>query len=152
MAGLLSLLPDILPMIVPASIHVTKARDLAIQRQGNDSPMLRQGAVIGKSDKMCATVLIARANCASAVHHHGEQDTMIYAVSGTGILVTNNGDETSPRRQELSAGDFAMVPSWTEHQEINDTDEDFVWILIRSGPEPVVVYLTDFFGKVVPAD
>ena len=79
-------------------------------------------------------------------------DTIIYAVSGTGILVTNNGDETGAKRQELTAGDFAMVPSWTEHQEVNDTDEDFVWILIRSGPSPVVVYLTDFFGKEVPAD
>jgi len=139
-------------MIVPAAVQVTKEEDLKTQREGNNSPMIRQGAVIGKSDKMCATVLIAKANCASAVHHHGEQDTIIYAVSGTGILVTNNGDETGAKRQELTAGDFAMVPSWTEHQEVNDTDEDFVWILIRSGPSPVVVYLTDFFGKEVPAD
>jgi hypothetical protein len=50
-----SLLPDILPMILPSAVHVTKASDLEAQRAGTNAPMLRQGAVIGKSDKMCAT-------------------------------------------------------------------------------------------------
>lgn len=27
-------------------------------------------------------------------------------------------------RQELSPGDFALIPAWTEHQEVNDGDED----------------------------
>lgn len=101
--SLLSLLPDILPMIIPSEVQVTKASDLEAQRAGKDSAMIRQGAVVGKTDKMCATgekpppkrrwlkgrvaldcvvffpglppetVLIAKANCASAVHHHGEQ-------------------------------------------------------------------------------
>lgn len=55
MSSLFSLLPDILPMIMPSSVHVTKATDLEAQRAGNDAPMIRQGAIIGKSDKMCAT-------------------------------------------------------------------------------------------------
>ncbi|KAK6858794.1 hypothetical protein PG995_005358 [Apiospora arundinis] len=46
----------------------------------------------------------------------------------------------------LSPGDFAFVPPWTEHQEVNDTDEDVVWILIRNGPTPLVFYLTDWGG------
>jgi hypothetical protein len=68
-----SLLPDILPMILPSEVHVSKAEDLEAQREGNNEPMIRQGAIIGKSDKMCATLLIARPQCSSAVHHHGEQ-------------------------------------------------------------------------------
>ena len=79
-------------------------------------------------------------------------DTIIYAASGKGILVTDPGNDLPPKRQELSAGDFAFIPPWTEHQEINETDEDVVWILIRSGPEPVVVWLEDWGGDQARAD
>ncbi|KAI1338394.1 cupin domain-containing protein [Xylariaceae sp. FL0016] len=152
MASFFSLIPDLLPMIMPSEVHVTTSSELEAQRSGNDAAMIRQGAVISKSDKMCATVLIAKPNCSSAVHHHGEQDTIIYAASGKGVLVTNPGNEEELKRHELSAGDFAFIPPWTEHQEINETDENVVWILIRSGPEPTVVYLTGWGGDEAKAD
>ncbi|KAI0107791.1 RmlC-like cupin domain-containing protein [Nemania sp. FL0031] len=154
MSSIFSLLPDILPMIMPSAITVVKATDLETQRQkSDDSPMTRQGAITGKSDRMCATVMRAKPHCSSAVHHHGEQETIIYAAAGKGVLVTNTGNgEENLKRHELSAGDFAFIPPWTEHQEINETDEDVVWILIRSGPEPIVVYLTGWDGDRVKAD
>ncbi|KAI1329780.1 cupin domain-containing protein [Xylariaceae sp. FL0255] len=151
MSGIFSLLPDILPMIMPSAVSVVKETDLKAQRQ-EDAVMIRQGAVVGKSDKMCATVMIAKPHCSSAVHHHGEQETIIYAASGKGVLLTNTDDEDEPKRVELSPGDFAFIPSWTEHQEINETDEDVIWVLIRSGPEPVVVYLTGWGGDEAKAD
>ncbi|KAK6859616.1 hypothetical protein PG990_013128 [Apiospora arundinis] len=145
--SIFSLLPDILPMILPSAVHVTKAEDLEASRAtSSNSGMVRQGAIVGKSDKMCATVLTAKPRCASAVHHHGEQDTIIYAASGTGILMTNPDNDGELKKHELSPGDFAFVPPWTEHQEVNDTDEDVVWILIRNGPTPLVFYLTDWGG------
>lgn len=55
MSGFFSLLPDLLPMIMPSEVQITKASDLAAQRDGKDAAMIRQGAVIGKSDRMCAT-------------------------------------------------------------------------------------------------
>lgn len=55
MMSLLALIPDILPMIMPGNVQVTKASDLEAQRAGKDSAMIRQGAVVGKTDKMCAT-------------------------------------------------------------------------------------------------
>ncbi|KAI8961153.1 RmlC-like cupin [Daldinia sp. FL1419] len=152
MSGFFSLLPDLLPMILPSQVQITKASDLEAQRGGKDAPMIRQGAVIGKSDRMCATVLIAKPRCSSAVHHHGEQETIIYAASGKGMVLTSSGADEEPKRHELSPGDFAFIPPWTEHQEINDTDENVVWILIRSGPEPVVVYLTGWGGNEAKAD
>ncbi|EMR71406.1 putative cupin domain-containing protein [Eutypa lata UCREL1] len=117
-------------MILPSPVQVTKASNLEAQRAGSrDSAMIRQGAVIGKSDKMCATA------------------------SGKGVLVTNPHEDTDNlQRHELSAGDFAFVPPWTEHQEINETDEDVVWVLIRGGPHPVVVYLEDWGGSEAKAD
>ncbi|KAF2968076.1 hypothetical protein GQX73_g5523 [Xylaria multiplex] len=154
MSSIFSLLPDILPMIMPSAITVVKATDLETQRlKSKDSPMIRQGAIIGKSDRVCATVMRAKPHCSSAVHHHGEQETIIFASSGKGILVTNTGGgEDHLKRHELSAGDFAFIPSWTEHQEINETDEDVVWILIRTGPEPVVVWLDGWDGNQAKAD
>ncbi|KAI1474265.1 RmlC-like cupin [Daldinia eschscholtzii] len=169
MSGFFSLLPDLLPMILPSQVQITKASDLEAQRGGKDAPMIRQGAVIGKSDRMCATVLIAKPRCSSAVHHHGEQETIIYAASGKGMskttycdvqiieadlfaVLTSAGADEEPKRHELSPGDFAFIPPWTEHQEINETDENVVWILIRSGPEPVVVYLTGWGGDEAKAD
>jgi uncharacterized RmlC-like cupin family protein len=79
-------------------------------------------------------------------------ETIIYAASGKGVLVTNPSGEEQLKRHELSAGDFAFIPPWTEHQEINETDEDVVWVLIRSGPEPVVVWLTGWDGDRAKAD
>lgn len=55
MSGFFSLLPDLLPMIMPSEVQITKASDLEAQRDGKDAAMIRQGAVIGKSDRMCAT-------------------------------------------------------------------------------------------------
>lgn len=80
-------------------------------------------------------------------------ETIIYASSGKGILVTNPHEDTENlKRHELSAGDFAFIPPWTEHQEINETDEDVVWVLIRGGPHPVVVYLEGWGGSEAKAD
>ena len=51
------------------------------------------------------------------------------------------------KRYELSPGDFAFVPAWTEHQVLNESDQEVVWIVIRSGPYPTVVNLTEWGGS-----
>lgn len=55
MSGFFSLLPDLLPMIMPSEVQITKASELEAQRNGKNAAMIRQGAVVGKSDRMCAT-------------------------------------------------------------------------------------------------
>jgi uncharacterized RmlC-like cupin family protein len=80
------------------------------------------------------------------------KDTIVYAVKGKAKLVTNRGSEDELQEYELAPGDFAFIPPWTEHQEVNVTDEEAIWILIRSGPEPVVVYMKDWGGDRVKAD
>lgn len=76
----------------------------------------------------------AEPNSASAVHHHGEQDTIVYALHGHGTIISNAGKT----RQDLAPGDFALIPAWAEHQEVNDTVEEVTWIITRSGRVPVV--------------
>ena len=46
--------------------------------------------------------------------------------------------EEGKKRQDLEPGDFALIPAWAEHQEVNDGDEDVKWIITRSGRNPVV--------------
>jgi uncharacterized RmlC-like cupin family protein len=65
----------------------------------------------------------------------GATDTIVYAASGHGAIVS--GPDGS-KRQELAPGDFALIPAYAEHQEVNDSDEDIVWIITRGGRTPVV--------------
>lgn len=51
------------------------------------------------------------------------------------------------KHHELTPGDFAFVPAWTEHQAKNETDEDIVWLFIQSGSSPVGAYLRDWGGE-----
>ncbi|TVY37486.1 hypothetical protein LOCC1_G006194 [Lachnellula occidentalis] len=127
---------------MPGSVQVTKSTALD-EGTGQTEGMIRQGAIIDKSDKICASVMVAKPHTSSAVHHHGEQDTIIYAQSGHGIIISNDGST----RQALHPGDFALIPAWTEHQEANEGDDEVVWIISRSGGSPVVVNLEGWGGK-----
>lgn len=57
--------------------------------------------------------------------------------------------DSDPKNHELSPGDFAFVPAWTEHQIKNETDEDVVFLVIQSGPTPIRADLTDWGGDMV---
>jgi gentisate 1,2-dioxygenase len=69
-------------------------------------------------------------------------DTIVYATKGHGAIVSSNGK----KRQELAPGDFALIPAYAEHQEVNDGEEEVVWIITRGGRNPVVQNL-EGWGK-----
>ena len=73
---------------------------------GQTEGMQRSNALVGLTPNICASRMIAKPNTASAVHHHGEQDTVVFAFSGHGTIVSEGGK----KRQHLSAGDFALIP------------------------------------------
>ena len=81
--------------------------------------------------------MIAKPHSASDIHHHGDQDTIVYAAKGRGTVVSEGGK----KRQDLAPGDFALIPAYAEHQEVNDGEEEVVWIITRSGRTPEVVNL-----------
>jgi uncharacterized RmlC-like cupin family protein len=100
----------------------------------------------------------AQPHSASAVHHHGGQDTIVYAVSGHGSLVSSSagsrkddGSQFGDVRQDLNPGDWALIPAYREHREVNDGDEEAVWVIVRApGGIPVVENL-DGWGKSMEA-
>jgi len=53
----------------------------------------------------------AQPHSCSAVHHHGDQDTVVYAAHGHGSIVFDG----EKRREYLSPGDFAIIPAEDPH-------------------------------------
>ncbi|KAF2797769.1 hypothetical protein K505DRAFT_322370 [Melanomma pulvis-pyrius CBS 109.77] len=120
---------------MPGEVQVKKGSELTAASGAQTEGMTRINAITNLSDQICGSVMIAKPHTASAVHHHGEEDTIVYAAKGYGAIVSGpNG----LKRQELAPGDFALIPAFAEHQEVNDSDEDITWIITRGGRNPIV--------------
>jgi uncharacterized RmlC-like cupin family protein len=79
----------------------------------------------------------------TGIHHHGEQDTIAYVLSGSSDVRWGERGEFDAN---LQAGDFLYVPAWLPHQEVGPSSEaPFQWVVVRSTPEPIVVNLADDF-------
>ena len=93
----------------------------------------------------------AQSHSASAVHHHGEQDTIVYAVSGHGALVSSSGTNADgpfgDLRQDINPGDWALIPAYREHQEVNDGEEEAVWVIVRAPKGVPVVENLNGWGE-----
>ncbi|KAH7079089.1 RmlC-like cupin domain-containing protein [Paraphoma chrysanthemicola] len=121
--------------VIPREVQVKKASEIQAPDGPQTDGMIRMPAIVDQSDQICGTVMVAKPHTASAIHHHGEEDTIVYAAKGHGAIVS--GPDGS-KRQELAPGDFALIPAYAEHQEVNDSDEDIVWIITRGGRNPIV--------------
>lgn len=94
-------------------------------------------------------LFIVEPEARTGIHHHGEQDTIAYVLSGSSYV---RWGERGEFNATIHAGDFLYVPAWLPHQEINPSSEvPFQWLVVRSTPEPIVVNLPDdFWGEVDP--
>jgi uncharacterized RmlC-like cupin family protein len=78
---------------------------------------------------------------ATGAHHHGEQETVLYVISG---VARYRWGERLEHVVEAGPGDFVLIPAHTIHQEINaSATEPTVWAVVRSGPDPIVVNLPE---------
>jgi len=84
--------------------------------------MIRQSAIVdlSPSQQIVGTLMRAQPHSSSAIHHHGSQDTIVYAVSGVGAVVSDHGKQVD----ELKPGDWAIIPKGREHKEVNNGDEE----------------------------
>jgi uncharacterized RmlC-like cupin family protein len=81
----------------------------------------------------------------TGIHHHGEQQTVAYVLSGTCDVRRGTKGEYTARAY---AGDFVHVPAFLPHMEINPSEtEPFEWVVVRSTWTPIVVSLPDWPGN-----
>ena len=95
---------------------------------------------LGGSERLWAGVMIGEPGMTSAVHHHGDQETVVFVLSGQSKVRWGSRLE---QEGDLEAGDFLFIPAYLPHQEINPSaDQSVVWVVMRSAQEAVVVNLT----------
>jgi uncharacterized RmlC-like cupin family protein len=104
------------------------------------SGMVRRAAVcastVGASKIWMGETRMAP-GAASGAHHHGENETGIYVLSGTPTFIYMAGDVEE--RITTKAGDYVYVPPFVPHIESNEhSAEEAVVIIARSSQEAIV--------------
>lgn len=91
------------------------------------------------ASKLWAGTVVVEPNVATAAHHHGELETVLYIVKGRARFRWGQNLEFV---EEAGPGDFIFVPPFLPHQEINaQPDEPVEAVVVRSGQDPIVVNL-----------
>lgn len=100
-------------------------------------------AMHGIVSSLWGGIFVVEPSAKTGIHHHGEQDTVVYVLEGEACVRWGNLGEYSAT---VGVGDFLHVPSWLPHQELNPSNEHpFRRMVVRSTPEPIVVNLPDDF-------
>jgi uncharacterized RmlC-like cupin family protein len=86
----------------------------------------------------------------SAVHHHGEAESVVYVISGRARFLSGEGLD---QVQEAASGDFIWVPPHLVHVELNvDRDEAVRTVVPRSTQETLVFNVDAPPGWSPPSD
>jgi len=128
-----------------ATISVVHPAELNSETQQTPGS-LRMSAIAasnGIGSSLWAGIFVVEPSAKTGIHHHGEQDTVVYVLEGEACVRWGNSGEHST---SVRTGDFLHVPGWLPHQELNPSKEHpFRWVVVRSTPEPIVVNLPDDF-------
>ena len=129
----------------PATISVVRPGELSNATQQTPGS-LRMSAIAahhGIASLLWAGIFVVEPSAKTGIHHHGEQDTVVYVLEGEACVRWGDLGEHS---DIVRAGDFLHVPRWLPHQEINPSKKHpFRWVVVRSTSEPIVVNLPDDF-------
>jgi uncharacterized RmlC-like cupin family protein len=128
-----------------STISVVHPAELSSETQQTSGSLRMSaiGAMHGIVSSLWAGMFVVEPTGKTGIHHHGEQDTVVYVLEGEARVRWGNFGEHSVT---VGAGDFLHVPSWLPHQELNPSKErPFRWVVVRSTPEPIVVNLPDDF-------
>ncbi|CAK7275030.1 hypothetical protein SEPCBS57363_006469 [Sporothrix epigloea] len=95
-------------------------------------------AIVHKSGSLCASVLTVKPQCSTVVFHNGEQEAIVYAVSGTATFATlpedfdEYGDDSEQEQEQEQENETTNGASTASHH--------------RRGPEPAktVIHAGDF--------
>jgi uncharacterized RmlC-like cupin family protein len=129
------------PQIPAVDVQIVKPFQLD-ERTPQTSGMRRLAAIShvrAGSELLWAGIMLAEPNTASSVHHHGPLETVVYVLSGQSRVRWGSRLE---HEDDLEPGDFLFIPPYMPHQEINPSpNSPTQWVVVRSGPEPIVVNL-----------
>lgn len=131
-----------------ASITVVHSSDLSPETAQTPGS-LRQEAISSRLNGrpgLWAGTFLVQPGAGTGIHHHGEQETIVYVLEGESLVRWGEHGEHSAM---VHAGDFLHVPGWLAHQETNcSRDRPFRWVVVRSTPEPIIVNLpADYWDK-----
>lgn len=125
-----------------------KVRIVPADMRSTDTPqtpgLLREVAFDGRNldaKRLSGFLSTVDPGAATGAHHHGDQETILYVLSG--IARFRWGDRLE-HVAEADVGSFVFIPAHIVHQEINGSaDEETAWVVVRSDPNPIVVNLPD---------
>jgi uncharacterized RmlC-like cupin family protein len=110
---------------------------------------VREAAIapqLGVASSLWGGLFEVKPGARTGIHHHGEQQTIAYVLSGICEVLWGDHGEFSA---SAAAGDFIHVPAYLPHMEINSSaTESFRWVVVRSTATPIVVNLADDFWPV----
>jgi uncharacterized RmlC-like cupin family protein len=131
------------PMSSPAAIHIVGPAEFdpgTTQTPGSE----RRAAIasaLGIASAIWGGTFEVEPGSRTGIHHHGEQETIAYVLSGIcEIRWGARGESVACAK----AGDFLHVPAFLLHMEINPSKlEPFRWVVVRSTATPIVINLPD---------
>jgi uncharacterized RmlC-like cupin family protein len=121
-------------------IHPREFDKGTLQTSGSE----RQAAVapqLGAESTMWGGMFEVKPGARTGIHHHGEQQTIAYVLSGVCEVRWGANGECGASAE---AGDFIHVPAFLPQMEINLSDsQPFRWVVVRSTSTPIVVNLPE---------
>ncbi len=130
-------------MSASAAIHIVHPDEF--NRETTQTPGSERRAAIapalGIASAIWAGVFEVDPGSRTAIHHHGQQETIAYVLSGTCEIRWGARGESVAHAK---AGDFIHVPAFLPHMEINPSEQEpFRWVVVRSTATPIVINLPD---------
>jgi uncharacterized RmlC-like cupin family protein len=130
-------------MSPPAAIHIVSPAEFdpgTKQTPGSE----RRAAIapaLGITSAIWGGLFEVAPGSRTGIHHHGEQETIAYVLSGTCEIGWGARGDSVARGK---AGDFLHVPAFLLHMEINPSKlEPFRWVVVRSTATPIVIDVSD---------
>ena len=122
-------------IVSPAEFDAGTAQTPGSERRAAIAP------VLGIASAIWGGLFEVEPGARTGIHHHGEQQTIAYVLSGVSEIRWGAKGEHTARAK---AGDFIHVPAFLPHMEINPSKlEPFLWVVVRSTATPIVVNLPD---------
>jgi uncharacterized RmlC-like cupin family protein len=122
-------------VVSPPEFDLGTAQTSGSERQAAITPAL------GINTTMWGGRFEVKPGARTGIHHHGEQQTIAYVLSG---ICEVRWGEQGEFATTARAGDFIHVPAFVPHMEINPSEtESFHWVVVRSTATPIVVNLPD---------